>query len=74
MGAFVIYSVLLLSVLSYSLALQNQIRVAAVFDQDQDPKHALAFKYGVERVNRDPTILPGKRLVPEIVKVPKDDR
>ncbi len=55
-------------------ALPSQIRIAAIFDDTQDPKHELAFKYGVERVNRDPSILPGKRLQPEIIRVPADNR
>ena len=52
-------------------ALPNQIPLAAVFDINQDSKHELAFKYGVERINRDPSILPGKRLKAEIVRVPE---
>ena len=40
----------------------------------QDRKHELAFRYGVERVNRDPSILPGKRLHAEIVRVPAGNR
>ena len=36
----------------------------------KDRKHELAFKYGVERVNRDPSILPGKRLQADIIRVP----
>ena len=54
--------------------LPNQIRVAAIFDQDGDRKHELAFKYGVERVNREPGILPGKRLQAEIIRIPSGNR
>ena len=54
--------------------LPASIRVAAIFDDNQDSKHELAFKYGVERVNRDPLILPGKRLQAEIIKVPAGNR
>ncbi|XP_059097644.1 glutamate receptor ionotropic, kainate 2-like isoform X2 [Tigriopus californicus] len=50
--------------------LPPQIRIAAIFDENQDEKHELAFKYGVERVNKDPSILPGKRLIPQVIKVP----
>lgn len=54
--------------------LPNQIRIAAIFDQDGDRKHELAFKYGVERVNREPNILPGKRLQAEIIRIPTGNR
>ena len=54
--------------------LPPQIKIAAIFDQHGDRKHELAFKYGVERVNRDPNILPGKRLMPEIVRIPPGNR
>ena len=54
--------------------LPNQIRIAAVFDQDGDRKHELAFKYGVERVNREPNILPGKRLQADIIRIPPGNR
>ena len=54
--------------------LPQQIRVAAIFDQDGDRKHELAFKYGVERVNREPNILPGKRLMAEIIRIPTGHR
>ena len=54
--------------------LPQQIRVAAIFDQDGDRKHELAFKYGVERVNREPNILPGHRLMPEIIRIPTGNR
>ena len=55
-------------------ALPNQIKIAAIFDENQDRKHELAFKYGIQRVNRDNSILPGKYLVPEIVRVPTGNR
>ena len=54
--------------------LPQQIRVAAIFDVNGDRKHELAFKYGVERVNREPNILPGKRLIPEIIRIPTGNR
>ena len=54
--------------------LPAQIRVAAIFDQDGDRKHELAFKYGVERINREPNILPGKRLQAEIIRIPNGNR
>ena len=65
---------LALFVKSAKSGLPNQIKIAAIFDQDGDRKHELAFKYGVERVNRDPNILPGKRLMPEIVRIPPGNR
>ena len=55
-------------------ALPNQIRVAAIFEQNGDRKHELAFKYGVERVNMEYNILRGKRLEPEIIKIPVGNR
>ena len=55
-------------------ALPNQIRIAAVFDQGGDRKHELAFRYGVQRVNRDPNILRNQKLVPEIIKIPPGNR
>lgn len=55
-------------------ALTNTIRIGAIFDAGQDRKHQLAFKYGIERVNDDNYILPGRRLVPEIVRVQPDNR
>ena len=54
--------------------LPNNIKIAAIFDQDGDRKHELAFKYGVERVNREPGILPGKRLQAEILRIPTGNR
>ena len=54
--------------------LPNQINVAAIFDQLGDRKHELAFKYGIEKVNRDPSILPGIRINPNIVRIPAGDR
>jgi hypothetical protein len=54
--------------------LPNQIRIAAIFDKDGDRKHELAFKYGVERINREPKILPGKMLQAEIIRIPTGNR
>ena len=54
--------------------LPNQINVAAIFDQDGDRKHELAFRYSIEKVNRDPSILPGIRINPNIVRIPAGDR
>ena len=54
--------------------LQNQIHVAAIFDQLGDRKHELAFKYGIEKINRDPAILPGVRINPQVIRIPPRDR
>ena len=54
--------------------LPREIRIAAIFDQDGDRKHELAFKYGVDRVNREPGILPGKQLKADIIRIPTGNR
>jgi hypothetical protein len=54
--------------------LPQEIPVAAVFDEEGDPKLQLAFVHGVDRINQDPTILPGKMLVPQIVMIPAGKR
>ncbi len=69
----VAFSAINLSLIAEAV-LPNQIRIAAIFDQDGDRKHELAFKYGVERVNREPSILPGKRLQAEILRIPTGNR
>ncbi len=55
-------------------ALPREIRIAAIFDQFQDPKHELAFRHGIRWVNGDRSILGNHLLVPEIVKVPFGNR
>ena len=68
-------SVLLSLALSMTFAvLPHEIPIAAVFDEEGDPKLQLAFIHGVDRINQDPTILPGKVLVPQIVMIPAGKR
>ena len=54
--------------------LQDPIHVAAIFDQRGDRKHELAFKYAIEKINRDPAILPGIRINPQVIRIPPGDR
>lgn len=64
-----------LSMMSFGEAvLPQEIPVAAVFDEEGDPKLQLAFVHGIDRINQDPTILPGKMLVPQIVMIPAGKR
>ena len=60
--------------ISVNCELPNQIHVAAIFDQLGDRKHELAFKYGIEVVNRDRYVLPGIRIIPNIIRIPPGDR
>ena len=48
-------------------AFPPKVKIAAVFDHLSDRKHELAFRYGIERVNRDRTVLPNVQLEPVIV-------
>ena len=59
---------------STEAVLPQEIPVAAVFDEEGDPKLQLAFVHGIDRINQDPTILPGKMLVPQIVMIPAGKR
>ena len=59
---------------SVNCELPNQIHVAAIFDQLGDRKHELAFKYGIEVVNRNRYVLPGIRIIPNIIRIPPGDR
>ena len=72
------YLVLLLGLLSLPKTakcnLPREIRIAAIFDQDGDRKHELAFQHGVERINGEPGILRGKRLVHDIIRIPTGNR
>ena len=54
--------------------LPREIKIAAIFDQDGDRKHELAFRYGVDRVNIDRFILPGKVLQAEIIRIQPGNR
>ena len=71
------FSIILLALLGLPKAksdLQSPIRIAAIFDQDGDRKHELAFQHGVERINGEPGILRGKRLVHDIIRIPTGNR
>ena len=65
---------LALFVKSAKSGLPNQIKIAAIFDQDGDRKHELAFRHGVDRINMERQILPGKRLQAEIIRIPTGNR
>ena len=54
--------------------LPREIRIAAIFDQDGDRKHELAFRYGVDRINMQREILQGKQLQAEIIRIPTGNR
>ena len=71
---FVAIAALLNLTTSAEAVLPQEIPVAAVFDEEGDPKLQLAFVHGIDRINQDPTILPGKMLVPQIVMIPAGKR
>ena len=48
-------------------ALPPKVSIAAFFDHDRDRKHELAFRYGIERINRDPNILPRIQIEPIVI-------
>ena len=48
-------------------AFPPKVKIAAVFDHLSDRKHELAFRYGIERVNRDRTVLPNVQLEPLVL-------
>ena len=72
------YLVLLLGLLGLPKTakcnLPREIRIAAIFDQDGDRKHELAFRYGVDRINMQREILQGKQLQAEIIRIPTGNR
>ena len=54
--------------------LQGTIPIAAVFDDNQDMKHEWAFKHSVQMINQNPNILPGRQLLPQVIRVPAGNR
>ena len=72
--SFCVFAIFSIAVQIAEAALPQEIPVAAVFDEEGDPKLQLAFVHGVDRINQDPTILPGKMLVPQIIMIPAGKR
>ena len=54
--------------------LPRQIKIAAIFEQDGDKKHKLAFTHAVNRINREQNVLRGKILTVEIIAIPPGNR
>ena len=54
--------------------LPRQIKIAAIFEQNGDKKHKLAFTHAVNRINREQNVLRGKTLKVEIIPIPPGNR
>ncbi|XP_059097759.1 glutamate receptor ionotropic, kainate 2-like [Tigriopus californicus] len=64
----------LLGLLSKVLPLPSQIRIGAIFTDDQkDCPAELAFKYAIYKINKAHDVLPNNTLVYDIQYVPKED-
>ena len=37
-------------------------------------KHEWAFKHSVQMINQNPNILPGRQLLPQVIRVPAGNR
>lgn len=56
-----------------SQRVDKQFTIAAVFDQDGDSRHEVAFRNAVQGINRNPQLLPGVALQADVVTIAPDD-
>ncbi|XP_050512412.1 glutamate receptor ionotropic, kainate 2-like isoform X2 [Diabrotica virgifera virgifera] len=63
-----------LAAVSTASTLPPQVKIGAIFTEDEkNGPNELAFKYAVNKINKDKTLLPYTSLVYDIQYVPRDD-
>ncbi|XP_063226898.1 glutamate receptor ionotropic, kainate 2-like isoform X2 [Bacillus rossius redtenbacheri] len=70
-ASMLVHTVLLL--LGGCWALPQDIRIVGMFHKDVDDLQDEAFRCAVDRLNEEQKLLPGSRLLPELVYVPAHD-